>query len=192
MKKRRTGHASNESKEVAMDFARLNPWNWFKKEDEQEKVLPKREEAKGGETFARSPLTALHSEIDRIFDTALNRFGLSTGPAGPFKPKVDIAGSEREYTVTAEIPGVDEKDIVVELKGDSLIIRAEKRQEERTEDKGYYRVERSYGSYQRILAVPKDVDTDAVRAKYDSGVLTVTLPRKAIAPEPRGKRINIG
>jgi HSP20 family protein len=175
-----------------MDFAKLNPWNWLKKEDEQEKVLPgKQEESRGGEAFARSPLTALHTEIDRIFDSALNRFGLSTGTAGAFKPKMDIAGSEKEYTITAEIPGVDEKDIVIDLKGDTLIIKAEKRQEERTEDKGYYRVERSYGSYQRVLAVPKDVDTDAVKARYNSGVLTITLPRKSIALEPQGKRITI-
>jgi len=99
---------------------------------------------------------------------------------------VDIAGSEKEYVISAELPGVDEKDIHVELRGDSLILSAEKRQEAKSEGKGFYRIERSYGSFQRVLAVPDDADTDAVKASYKKGVLTVTLPRKAsIAPVSR-------
>lgn len=178
-----------------MDIAKLNPWNWFKKEDEQEKALPvKRRDTQ--EYAANHPLLSLHNEIDRIFDATLRDFGMQRWPLreteGPslFKPKVDIAGSDKEYSITAELPGIEEKDITLELQGDALVIKAEKRQETKKEDKGYYRVERSYGSFQRVLAVPEDADTEQIKAKYDKGVLHVTLPRKETV-ESSAKRIAI-
>jgi len=109
-----------------------------------------------------------------------------------FKPSVDISGSEKEYVISAELPGVDEKDISLELKGDALIIKAEKQREKKTEDKGYYRVERRYGSFQRVLAVPEDADAEGIKANYKKGVLTVTLPRKKGVESAATKKIAIG
>ncbi len=172
-----------------MDIARLNPWNWFKREDEQEKSLPV-VQTRDAEAAPYNPLLSLHAEMDRFFENVFRGFGLRlpllrpSGPsleAGFLKPKVDVAGSDKEYTVTAELPGLEEKDVVVEVKGDSLVIRGEKRKEEKAEGKDYYRVECSYGSFQRVLNIPEDADVDGIKAKYRNGVVTVTLPRKAQA-----------
>jgi HSP20 family protein len=184
-----------------MDFAKLNPWNWFTKEDEQEKNLPAGQgQGPAKPAFSGSPFAFPHPDMDSFFETAMRRFGFSPpawpaffsgeAAAGLLKPKVDITGSEKEYVVSAELPGVDEKDIHVELKGDALIIRAEKRQEEKSEDKGYYRVERRFGSFQRVLAVPKDADTGNIKAACKNGVVTITMPRQAPA-EPAARRIAI-
>jgi len=180
---------TTNTKEDVMDIAKLNSWNWFRKEDEQEKRLPVAR-AGGGAAYPYSPLLGLHAEMDRLFENVFRSFGLgfpSLGPETPsleggfLKPKVDVAGSDKEYTITAELPGLEEKDVTVEIKGDSLVIRGEKRKEEKAEGKDYYRVERSYGSFQRVLNIPEDADVDGIKAAYRNGVITVTLPRKAQA-----------
>lgn len=182
-----------------MDIARLNPWNWFKKEDEQEKILPVKQTAGTERHSPLSPLAGLHSEIDRIFDRAFHGFGaefplwsagFSRGES-LFKPKVDVGGSDKEYTISVELPGIDEKDISVELNGDALVIKGEKKQEEKTEEKGFYRVERSYGSFQRVLNVPDDANVDGIKATYANGVLRLVLPRKEQS-EPQTRKIAIG
>ncbi|TVM17092.1 Hsp20/alpha crystallin family protein [Oceanidesulfovibrio indonesiensis] len=184
-----------------MDFARLNPWNWFKKENEQEKAIPvKREQVESQSYMPAARLGGIHSEIDHLFEDFFRNFGIEsplasssfTGLPQPdvFKPKVDIAGSEKEYTISAELPGIEESEIDIELQGDSLIIKAEKRQEEKTEDKGYYRVERHYGAYKRVLTMPEDADPEGIKAKHKNGVLTISLPRKEGAGKS-SKRIPI-
>ncbi|MDQ7831439.1 MAG: Hsp20/alpha crystallin family protein [Desulfovibrionaceae bacterium] len=187
--------------EALMDFAKLNPWNWFTKEDEQTAAPPA---VQGGSpakpSFPETPFPSLHPGMERFFENAFRNFGFPRGAwpgflsgpesGGVAKPKVDITGSEKEYTVSAELPGIDEKDIHIELKGECLIIRAEKRQEEKSEDKGYYRVERRFGAFQRVLSVPQDADTDNIKATCKNGVVTITMPRTA-AKEPSARRIAI-
>ena len=175
-----------------METSKLNPWNWLKKEDEEDKILPvKRHEVSRRHRLPHSPLLNLHDEIDRIFDKAFqgvefsspffNKHPFHRLSEGLLKPDVDISGTEKEYTITAELPGMTGEDISIEMKGDSLILKGEKRQEETSEEEGYYRVERNYGSFQRVLTVPKDADVDNIKAQYRSGVITITLPRKAEA-----------
>jgi HSP20 family protein len=101
-----------------MDLAKLNPWNWFRKEEEQD-----RNAAAGRAPVSRTqpqpanPLDALHGEIDRLFDSAFEGFAgprLAGGRGRHFRPKVDIAGDEKEYGIAVELPGVEEKDIRIE------------------------------------------------------------------------------
>lgn len=176
--------------EDIMDTTKLNPWNWLKKEDEEEKILPvKQHDLCRWHRRDRSPLLNLHDEIDRLFDKTFQGIDFKTPffhkhafpQLGLLKPDVDISGTEKEYTITAELPGMTEEDISIELKGDSLILKGEKRQEKKSEDEGYYRVERNYGSFQRVLTVPKDADAENIKAQYSNGVITITLPRKAEA-----------
>lgn len=185
-----------------MDFAKLNPWNWFRKEDEQEKALPiQQDQLQARPSQQRDPLTGLHAEIDRIFDTAFRSFGISLPshrPQSPglvedtlLKPHVDIAGSDAEYTITAELPGVDEKDIHIELRNNILKIKAEKRQEENKAGKGYYRIERRYGAFQRLLTLPEDANVEAIKAKSQNGVVTIRIPRRP-SVEASTKKIPIG
>jgi len=99
---------------------------------------------------------------------------------GVLKPILDLGASESEYTVTVEIPGVDEKNLKIEVEKNIMIIRGEKKQEKEEKKKSYYRLERFYGSFQRTLSLPEDADQDGIKATFKQGVLTVTLPRKAL------------
>lgn len=175
-----------------METTKLNPWNWLKKEDEEGKVVPvKHHELSRRHRPVRTHLLSLHDEIDRLFDQAFHmgefpspffqRHPFPSFGEGMLKPDVDISGTEKEYTITAELPGMTDEDISIELKGDALILKGEKRQEKKSEEEGYYCVERNYGSFQRVLTVPKDADADNIKAQYRNGVITITLPRKAEA-----------
>jgi HSP20 family protein len=186
----------------AMDVKKLIPWNWFKKEEEDAgKPVPVKREGVGERsgTFS-SPLQLVHHEIDRLFDEAFRGFGLvpfgferpllSGVAESMLKPTLDLSASDKEYSITVEIPGVDEKDVKLEVVNDTLTISGEKKQEKKEEDKNYYRMERSYGSFQRVLSLPEDADQDDVKATFKKGVLTVTLPRKEI-PKANVKQIEV-
>ena len=167
-----------------MTVSKLNPWNWLRKEREQEAgLLGERTEDEA--RMARSPIDRIHDEFDRLADTMRRGFGLP--PRGLFgsgtladtaiKAKVDIYGTDKEYVIEADLPGVDQKDVSIELKDDLLVITAEKRRDEKIENKDYYRVERSFGSIRRELNVPEDADRDAIKARFDKSVLHITMPR---------------
>jgi HSP20 family protein len=98
---------------------------------------------------------------------------------------VDIAEKEKSFEVTAELPGMDEKDIEIKLSNGNMIIRGEKRQEKEEKKEDYYLSERHYGSFERIFNLPKGVDADKIEASFSKGVLTISLPKKpeAIKPE---------
>ena len=173
-----------------MDFVKLNPWNWFTKEAEHSDAVPVSRTAPSESNASRhGSLQQLHTELDRFIADTFRSVGVSSSLLTPlgrnfpltmpdFKPKIDIAGSEKEYTIMADLPGVEEKDIEIELKGNDLILSAHTSKEEKTEEKGYYRMERSSGSCQRVLHLPADADKDAIKATHKNGVLTITLPRK--------------
>lgn len=177
-----------------MDIKKLAPWNWFKDEEASEtKHLPV---SRAGQNYY-TPLTQLHQEIDRMFDSVFRNFGLPSlgvntalAQDALLKPNVDIAASDKEYTITVEVPGVEEDKIKLELADNTLTIKGEKKQESEKKEKDFYRVERSYGSFQRVLSLPEDADQDGIDAQFKNGVLTITLPRKAIS-KPKGKVIDI-
>jgi HSP20 family protein len=183
-----------------MTVSKLNPWNWFKKESEQEKTLPVKQTEREARPYA-SPLDHFHAEFDRLMESMFSGFGMPSprrmfdmqeqglGKAA-IKPKVDVYGTDKEYVIEAELPGIEEKDLSVELRDNVLILSAEKSHEEKTEDKGYYRVERSYGSFRRVLDVPEDADRDNISAKLKKGVLCITMPR-AKAVESNSRKIAV-
>lgn len=185
-----------------MDIKKWVPWNWFNKEEEDAgKTVPiKHKGAHEQAGMLTSPLQQFHREIDRLFDQVYRGVGLAPFGfdrpvlphlgAGMLKPTLDLGASDKEYTITVEIPGVDEKDVKLEIVNDTLTIRGEKKQETEEKEKNYYRMERSYGSFQRMLSLPQDADQNGVRAIFKNGVLTVTLPRKA-APKSHVKHIEV-
>jgi len=181
-----------------MKFNKLVPWNWFKKEEEQERsFLPVRRDEFAWPDW---PLANLHREIDRIFEdffrgmgAPLARWDRLLAPitqGGWFKPSVEIAAKDKEYTVSVELPGVNEKDVTLEVVGDTLRISGEKKQEREEKNQNYYRSERAYGAFQRLLTLPDDANTDGIQAVFKNGVLTVTIPRKA-SGESEAKRIEV-
>jgi HSP20 family protein len=169
-----------------MDLKKLAPWNWFKKEEEHGSDVPVRHTQpsalKGRDTH--DPFKVI-GDLGRMLDSTLkgwsplNVDSLLTplSASGLLRPQVDIGASSDEYSISVEIPGVTEKDIALEVLGDSLIIKGEKCQEQESRDKSYYRVERSYGSFQRLLSLPEDAEHDKISAVFKNGVLTVSIPR---------------
>lgn len=178
-----------------MGIKKLGPWNWFKKEDELgTKSIPvRREEAHKHHPALPAALQNFQREFDRIFEQAFSGFGIEPswlggmqwprGADGMLKPTLDLAATDKEYKITVEIPGVDEKDVKIEIANDTLMIHGEKKQEQEERDKDYYRVERSYGSFERLLALPDDADQESVKAAFKKGVLTIRISRKALPKE---------
>ena len=155
-----------------MTIKDLVPWKW----GEEKQVPVKRVESE-------NTLTTLHNDIDRLFDDFFRGFDLA--PFGEsfsnFSPSIDVKETDHNYQVTAELPGLDENDIEVTLDHNSLTISGEKKHE--TEDKGqnYYRMERSYGSFQRSISLPPGIKSDQIDASFNKGILTITLPKTAEA-----------
>jgi HSP20 family protein len=138
---------------------------------------------------------AFRGDMDRLFDRFSTGFGLPSWPrafdiepAATFSvPAVDVAETDKGYTVTAELPGMDEKDIDVSVTGDLLVIKGEKKQEKEEKNKNYYLSERSYGAFQRSFSLPAGVDRDKIAAEFAKGVLTLTLPKSAEAQQQQKK-----
>jgi HSP20 family protein len=173
-----------------MNIKKLAPWNWFKKEENEANVhaIPvKREFRNQVNSYLPGTLQTFHDEIDRMFDNMFRQFGMLT--PGSFdtsgdlflKPKLDLSAGEKDYKISIEIPGVSEKDVNIELVNDTLIIRGEKKQQTEEKNKHFYRLERSYGEFQRILSLPDDADRETINADFKNGVLNITIPRKSVS-----------
>ena len=113
---------------------------------------------------------ALHREFDRLF----NSWHL---PETGWHPAIDIHKNEAELVVVADLPGMTAEDVKINVKEDVLAITGAKKQQEKTEDNTYYRIERPYGSFERSFRLPSKIDTDKISAAYSNGVLTITLPK---------------
>jgi HSP20 family protein len=103
-------------------------------------------------------------------------------------PAVDVIEDDKAYKISAELPGLEEKDIDVSATGDVLTLKGEKQQEKEEKSKNYYLSERTYGgSFQRAFALPEGVDRDKIAAEFTKGVLTLTLPKSAEAQKQQKK-----
>lgn len=153
----------------------------------------RREMAPWTETW--SPFEGLPRPLDRLFDDVTRGWGLAPFRAAArgwadLSPRVDVAETEKEIKVTAELPGMDEKDIEVKLTGDVLTLKGEKRAESEEKGKSFHRVERSYGAFERAFVLPAEVDPAKVEASFKKGVLTVTLA-KTPAAQAHARRIEV-
>ena len=166
-----------------MAWKKIAPWNWFKEEEAPAPAtqLPTRVHA------SSDPFAALRAEMAQLFDDSFRRSfpGMPWRPtlagriSSSLRPSVDISEGKKAYTVRAELPGVDLEDVSIEVDGDILVIRAEKRQEKEGEEEGYHCVERSYGAMQRVLSLPDDADGESIEAKFKNGVLKLQIPKHA-------------
>ena len=141
------------------------------------------------------PFMALHREVNRLFDDVFrgfDQFGMGRFPSlasGRMSwPNVEISETDKEIRVTAEIPGLEEKDVEVLLDDDVLTLRGEKRSE--TEDKERQFSERFYGQFERRIPLGTEVDQDKVEARFKNGVLAITMPKTERALS-KAKRIAI-
>ncbi|GAA3101215.1 Hsp20/alpha crystallin family protein [Rhizobium viscosum] len=142
----------------------------------------------------RDPFLSLHREVNRLFDDVFRGFGsglpsfTSTSGLGSGWPSVEISDTDKEIRITAEVPGLEEKDIEVLLNDGVLTLKGEKRSE--TEDKDRQFTERYYGRFERHIPLTVEVKEDEVEARFRNGVLTVTLPKDEKA-QSQVKRIAI-
>lgn len=107
-----------------------------------------------------------------------------------FAPTIDVADKRKHLEVTLELPGMEADDVDVEVRGDTLVVRGEKRSEEVSEEDGFYRTERSFGAFHRVIPLPAEVESDRTEATFKNGVLAVRLP-KSTHHEEKKSRIEI-
>lgn len=157
------------------------------------KTVPVKEEAKTTMPAGREHklFQTLQREMNRLFEEFKGNFGFAhpswMEPMVDFQAKVDIKDNDKELMLTADLPGVDIKDIEVSVTDEAIVIKGEKRTEKEESDKGFYRMERSYGCFHRMLPLPCAVDKDNVSASYKNGVLTVTMPKTGAPPKDEKK-----
>ncbi|OJU25252.1 MAG: heat-shock protein [Nitrobacter sp. 62-13] len=133
-----------------------------------------------------NPLAMLQQEMDRLFDGFSKSFtGLSSRA---LMPSMDLAETEKEIELTAELPGMEEKDVQLNVVDNQLTIRGEKKNQREEKEKDYHLVERNYGSFVRTVDLPPGVDLDSIKAVMSKGVLKVTVPKPAPA---QAKKIEV-
>jgi HSP20 family protein len=130
-------------------------------------------------------LATMRAGMDRLMDSLFN---IGTPLKGLWAPDLDISETDEEVLVKADLPGIDEKDLSVSLSGNNLLIKGEKKEEKEEKGKHFHRIERSFGGFQRMVALPVGVDADRIRAEYNKGVLEVHLPKK---PEAKPHQIPV-
>ena len=133
------------------------------------------------------PFAQLQRRMNSVFEDFFGRSSsdLWGDDAGEFLPRVDVSETGKEVRITAELPGLDEKDVEVTVTNNMLTIKGEKKVEK--EEGDYYHSERSYGYFDRTIALPQGIDADNAKAKFKKGVLKVTIPKKPEAQSSRRK-----
>ncbi|WP_163931288.1 Hsp20/alpha crystallin family protein [Paraferrimonas sp. SM1919] len=191
-----------------MDFEKLKPWNWFKHEQDSHQIPVTKSTNQNPANVSQSQVSTLwqlHRQMDKLFDELWHTNHsptLTTGPSmlgnrwfdnsllGDFKANLDVSGDDKSYQVTIDVPGMDKKDIDIELDGNTLTVKGCKQEKQQHKDKHFYRVERSYGTFQRTLSLPEDADQQNIKASLESGILTISIGRKAL-PNTDSKKITI-
>jgi len=156
-----------------MSIRDLIPWS------RQENRVPAQVSAAGDRSDS---VSSLHREVNRLFDNFFRGFGvpvLAGGDRGLLAPSVELAETDEEIRVAAELPGLDDKDVEVIVEEGVLTLRGEKKSEVEDKDRGYS--ERSYGRFERRIGLPKGIEQDKASATFKNGVLTVTVPKSTSA-----------
>jgi HSP20 family protein len=134
-------------------------------------------------------LVTLRERMNRLFEDAFTSRGEEKDlVASSWSPSVDIYETENEIVLTAEIPGVDEKNIEIKLEDNTLSLKGERKLEKETKEENYHRIERSYGSFYRSFTLPRNIDQDNIKAESENGILRISMPKK---PELKPKKVKI-
>lgn len=130
------------------------------------------------------PFRNFQQQMNRLFDDFFGDFPLAERDRDPewtaaaFMPRVDVSETDTEIKVTAELPGMDEKDVSVELQEDVLVLHGEKKSDQEESGKNWLRREQTYGAFHRAIALPAGVEPDQAKAQFKKGVLTFTAPKR--------------
>ena len=131
-------------------------------------------------------LSSLQTEMNRLFNTAFGDLpnGGTGAAARRWMPAMDLLETNEDFVLRADLPGMTESDVNIELEDNVLTVSGERKAEREDKREGFYRMERAFGSFSRSLTLPKGVDPEAVSASFDQGVLEVRIPK----PEQRKPR----
>ena len=156
-------------------------------------LLP--EVVRKGRTDDDHPFYSLQREMNGLFDNFFRGFdlaprNLAANGMGMFSPSVDVKENEKEFVIKAELPGVEEKDIDVTVTNDSVIIKGEKKEEKEDKDKNYYYMERSYGSFSRVIPLEAEIEADKAEASFKNGILNIKIPKNQTA-KAKGTKVPI-
>lgn len=135
-------------------------------------------------------VATLQDQINRLFSDAFERTGEESNLSA-WAPSVDIYETEHELVVKADLPEVDPKDLDVRVENNVLTIRGERKFEKKVNEENYLRVERSYGTFARSFTLASTVNSEAIKADYENGVLTLTIPKREEA-KPKQIKVNVG
>jgi HSP20 family protein len=135
-------------------------------------------------------VTTLQDQINRLFNESFERTG-DDSSLSAWAPAVDIYETEHELVVKADLPDVDPKDLDIRVENNILTIRGERKFEKKVNEENYLRVERSYGSFARSFTLASTVNSDAIKADYQNGVLTLTIPKREEA-KPKQIKVSVG
>jgi HSP20 family protein len=134
-------------------------------------------------------MITLREKMNRLFEDAVTSRGEEKDMiSASWSPAVDIYETENELVLTAEVPGIDEKDIEIRIEDNTLFVRVERKVEKETNEENYHRIERAYGTFARSFTLPHTIDQDKIQAEHESGVLKIHLPKK---PETKPKNVKI-
>ena len=172
---------------------RWNPFKFRRKKAEEKQQTLRQDTVAAGTTLAKAPVGAatgpfapLFQDLwrDPFFRAPMSVFGDMErwfGDFAPahFRPAVDVVDEDKAIKVTAELPGLTKDELQVELNGDYLTLRGEKKNESEREENGAFRTERFYGYFERTTPLPADLDRDRLEATFDNGVLSVRIPKAA-------------
>lgn len=136
-----------------------------------------------------NPIATFQDEVNRLFGDFFGESHLPSWPqlrtaaasAFAVTPALDVSETAKEFKITAELPGMDSKDVHITVADGYVTMRGEKRQETKEEKEGYFRQERSYGSFQRVVALPDTANMEKAEASFKNGVLTISVPKNAAA-----------
>jgi HSP20 family protein len=134
-------------------------------------------------------LGSLQNEMNRLFNTVFDTPQPGGSTMRRWMPAMDLVETDDNFVLRADLPGLSEEDLKIEFEDGTLTVSGERKAEHESENEGYYRVERAFGSFSRSLTLPQGVDPEAVTARFDRGVLEIRIP-KPEARKPR--RIEIG
>ena len=134
--------------------------------------------------------TTLQEQINHVIADLMGRTGEESNLT-PWAPSVDIYETEHELVVKADLPDVNPQDLDIHVENNILTIRGERKFENKVKEENYLRIERSYGSFSRSFSLANSVNSEAIKADYQNGVLTLSIPKRAEA-KPKQIKVNVG
>ncbi len=134
-------------------------------------------------------MVTLREKMNRLFEDAVTHRGEDKDLiSSAWAPAVDIYEDENQLVLSAEVPGIEEKDVEIKIEDSTLIIQGERKMQKETKEENYHRIERAYGSFYRSFTLPNYIDQEKIRAEHENGVLKITMPKK---PELKPRNVKI-